>query len=159
MLQLRQPKVLYARVQNAETASSRFSISARSQAMRPRSLKAVGCPEKQAHAKWLLNGASTQGAVKAALQYLCLMLHASLLEQLSEVGRYDRYRFYASASRVRVHMVVQIHLHVRTTRFLRARPHLTCKPSSRFLAWSTEILPNAQQRGSRFEVGGLGVGS
>eukprot|EP00439_Symbiodinium_sp_Y106_P030267 s6595_g3.t1 len=58
------PPVLYIRVQNAGMQSSRFIISARS----------------QAHAKWLLNGATTQGAVKAL--------------------RYDRYRFFVSDGEV-----------------------------------------------------------
>ena len=57
-------QVLYIRVQNAGMQSSRFIISARSQA----GLSLCFSPDRaagKAHAKWLLNGATTQGAVKA----------------------------------------------------------------------------------------------
>ena len=58
-------EVLYIQVLSG-MPRTRFSISARSQAILAH--VAPGAPpSKQAHAKWLLNGATTQGAVKAGL--------------------------------------------------------------------------------------------
>ena len=72
--------------------SSRFIISARSQA----GLSLCFSPDRaagKAHAKWLLNGATTQGAVKAGFTELRLKGATTLT--MSEALRYDRYRFFA----------------------------------------------------------------